>query len=330
MNKKFIILLLMIIFVTTGCGKKEKIKIESVRDYYISNYSAELEGRYATAYAAYLYTHPSGDIEGFKEGYEEGKTYYEFKDLNGDGIEEFIVIIDNSKSTDNFKQPKSITIYKIDNKTKKVSYYLTGEYWDTLYYNKSKDIYLSKYNYDDTFTNLPEGVSTNTIVYSIMELYDDMDYYMYLNYMRHNTLNDTYLYSSKHNEIFTRYELQDGNISREEGRKYLDGIEEIKLDLHNLSDIFTKTYEDSILESVDRKLKKRTDTNDKNLKCTSSDVDKIIKYLEQGKTVKVDMDGDIKVSKSEGNQFYNKQYPYFTEYYISCGSYSRTIRVSHK
>lgn len=95
--------------------------------------------------------------------------------------------------------------------------------------------------------------------------------------------------------------------------KYLN---EIKLNLKDISDIFNKAYEDSMLEYIDKKYKENS-KNNYNLKCTNQDVDNIIKSLEKGEVVKISMDGDIKVDKQEGNQFYNKDYPYFTQYTIS-------------
>lgn len=335
MKKILLLFLLVTMLIMSGCSNKkdkssDELKIDSITDYYISYYSSVLERNYKESYAAYLYANPNGNIESFKAQYEHPKDLYEFIDINGDGIDEFIIVIDESKSTDNFLRAKSISIYTIDKDTKKVSNYLSGDYWDNFYYNKNLNIYISKYNLDDTITNLPAGESTNFVVYSIMEFNDDLNSYVYLNKIQHNTLRNIYLYSHKNNDIFTRDEMLNGNIDIEEATKYLSDLNEIKLNLKDLSEIFNKTYEDSMLESIDKLMKGSSASSDSNLKCTIQDIDKIIKALETGQTVKINLDSDIKIDKSEGLQYYNKEYPYFSQYTISCGSYSRTIRISHK
>ncbi len=335
MKRKFIFILFSILFLTSGCfGKnneeQDEIKIDNVTDYYINYYSSLLERVYKESYAGYLYSNPSGSIETFKDHFKSPKNLYEFRDITGDGIEEFILVTDESESSDDFLRAKSIDIYTIDKDTKIISTYLRGEYWDNLYFNKSKNIYLSKYNLDDTIHNKPNNYSTNTVVYNIMEFNDDNNYYIYLNKLQHNTVRDIYLYSYKNYELWTRNDLENGNISSEEARKYLSDLKEIKFNLNDMSEIFNKTYEDSMLIEIDKKMKGNSDFNNSNLKCTSTDVDKIIKTLEQGGTVRINLDGDIKIDKQEGNQFYNKEYPFFLEYTISCGSYFRTIRISHK
>ena len=288
MKRKFIFILFSILFLTSGCfGKnneeQDEIKIDNVTDYYINYYSSLLERVYKESYAGYLYSNPSGSIETFKDHFKSPKNLYEFRDITGDGIEEFILVTDESESSDDFLRAKSIDIYTIDKDTK-----------------------------------------------NIMEFNDDNNYYIYLNKLQHNTVRDIYLYSYKNYELWTRNDLENGNISSEEARKYLSDLKEIKFNLNDMSEIFNKTYEDSMLIEIDKKMKGNSDYNNSNLKCTSTDVDKIIKTLEQGGTVRINLDGDIKIDKQEGNQFYNKEYPFFLEYTISCGSYFRTIRISHK
>lgn len=70
--------------------------------------------------------------------------------------------------------------------------------------------------------------------------------------------------------------------------------------------------------------------NQNNLSCTCSDVDNIINLLLKGEKVKVDSNMDIKISSDERIQNYNSEYPYATEYTVSCGTYSKSVRISHK
>lgn len=332
MKKKLLLLVLMLIIITSGCTSKkyetnDELKIENVSDYYISYYSSLLERRYKEAYAAYLYTHSSGNIESFKAQYEKTKEFYEFKDLNDDGIEEFIVVSESYDNIDDYLKIKYINIYTFDSETKKVSLYLSGEYWDGLYYNKSKDIYISKFNLDEQLKNKSVNGNENIDIFSIMEFYD---YYKQLNRLEHYKDRDIFILFNENNTILTRDDILNGNIARDEGYKYISDLKEIKLNLNDLSEIFDMTYDDKMLESIYKKNNGDCDTSNSNLTCTCKDIDDIINLLQQGKNLKIDRDGDIKVSSTEGNQFYNKEYPFFTEYTISCGSYSRTIRIPHK
>ena len=61
--------------------------------------------------------------------------------------------------------------------------------------------------------------------------------------------------------------------------------------------------------------------------CTCGDVDYIANLLLQGQTVNIPTNSDIKISKSKGMQYYNQNNPEYTDYTISCGSYSKTVRV---
>lgn len=61
--------------------------------------------------------------------------------------------------------------------------------------------------------------------------------------------------------------------------------------------------------------------------CTCGDVDYIVNLLLQGQTVNIPTNSDIKISKSKGMQYYNQNNPEYIDYTISCGSYSKTVRV---
>ena len=61
--------------------------------------------------------------------------------------------------------------------------------------------------------------------------------------------------------------------------------------------------------------------------CTCGDVDYIANLLLQGQTVDIPTNSDIKISKLKGMQYYNQNNPEYTDYTISCGSYSKTVRV---
>ena len=333
MNKKLSLLFLMIIIITSGCtsrtnGTNDELKIDSISDYYINYYSSLLEREYRESYAAYLAIHSSGNIESFKAQHEETKKFYEFKDLNEDGIEEFSVVYNSPDNHDDYLKFNYISIYAFDSETKEVSLYLSGEYWDNLYYNKSEDVYISKFNIDEQLKNKSVNVNENIDMFGIMEF---SDYYKQYTRLEHYKDRDIFiLYHLNNSEILTRNEMMNGNIARDEGYKYISDLKEIKLNLNDLSEIFNMTYSDKMLESIDKKMKEDYNSDNSNLTCTSKDVDDIIKSLEQGKNVKINLDGDIKFDKQDGLQFYNKEYPYFSQYTISCGSYSRIIRISHK
>lgn len=314
MKKKIIFLVLVLMFVITGCSNKksEKLVTKNIEDYYIDFYSKILEQEYRSSYATYLYDNPQGNIDSFKKQYVAEKQTYAFKDVNNDNINEFIIISGSSNQNSESEKAKEIKIFTINTDTKEITKYLYGNYWDNLYYNKNNNTYVSKYN--DSYT------------YDIMTPGSDGVYYMKYNLYQNKTGN-IFMIKADGDTLFKRDELLNGNISKDEALKYISDLVEINFELKDANEIITKNLDDSILQSIEKTIK---GSDDPNLKCTSKDVDNIIKLLQDGYTVNINRNDGIIINKDEGTQFYDSVYPYFTQYTISCGSYSKTIRIPHK
>lgn len=80
-----------------------------------------------------------------------------------------------------------------------------------MYYDQKSNLYLSKYNLDNTIISSSVGVSTNIEVYGIMEFHH---YYRYLNKLQHNIIKGTYLFSYEYIDIFTRDDFKKSNTNR--------------------------------------------------------------------------------------------------------------------
>lgn len=314
MKKKIIFLVLVLMFVITGCSNKksEKLVTKNIEDYYIDFYSKILEQEYRSSYSTYLYDNPQGNIDSFKKQYVAEKQTYAFKDVNNDNINEFIIISGSSNQNSESEKAKEIKIFTINTDTKEITKYLYGNYWDNLYYNKNNNTYVSKYN--DSYT------------YDIMTPGSDGVYYMKYNLYQNKTGN-IFMIKADGDTLFKRDELLNGNISKDEALKYISDLVEINFELKDANEIITKNLDDSILQSIEKTTKR---SDDSNLKCSSKDVDNIIKILQDGYTVSINRNDEIIINKIEGTQFYDSVYPYFTQYTISCGSYSKTIRIPHK
>ncbi len=323
MKKFFVILLCMVLLVgITGCGNdeqtnksnKNELIIQNIQDYYINYYNELREKYYAESYAAYKHTHIAGTKDDFKNNYYKEKIQvYAFKDINNDNIEDFIIKTIPENDWDEKKSWKiyaSIEAYTIDIKTKEIEKIMDANFDDNLLYNSDKNIYLSKL--------------------SRKYEYPDLTSYYIISPNEEGVYNQTKLISyfpTKKDDFFYKVLGGGNSISEDEYLSYVKDTKEIvfeyidpKNSLHEL--------DDKLLKEVDEIL----DGNSKqdNLTCSSKDVDNIIELLLRGEKVRVDSNSDIKISSDERIQNYNQEYPYATEYTISCGSYSKSVRISHK
>ena len=311
--------LIIVLVLTPGCEKKEekkengeKIAIQDIHDYYINYYNNLVREYYKSDYAAYLYITPSGTREDFKNNhYRRRKEEYTFLDIDNNGTEEFILITFYEKN-DYFKQDyKKINIYTIDLKTKEIK---------NLYYNADKNIYLTK------TTNETETKGTYEIIsYDI----EDKIYKIKESLNFDNENQKYYKIGDNGGKYLTVTDIQNSEISLEEYLSYINNLKEIKLDFHDIKNIYNDYIDDKLLEEVETQIKKYED-NSKDLNCTDKDVDNIVNILLSGDSVIVDKNSDIKYSYRDVTQYYNYEYPRATIYTISCGKYSRSVKISHK
>lgn len=319
------LLLIIVLGLTSGCGKKEekkeKIAILNTHDYYINYYNNLVKEDYKSEYAAYLYTTSFGTKEDFKNNYHKRrKEEYTFLDIDNDGTEEFILITYYEKN-DYFKQDyKMIDIYTIDLKTKEIRVFLSSMYHDNLYYNADKNIYLTKITNETGTTGTYEIIS-----YDI----EDKAYKTKEGLNFNDETQKYYKIGDNGGKYLTVTDIQNSEISLEEYLSYISNLKEIKLDIHNINEIYDDYIDDKLLEEIEMQIKEYEDNNSKDLKCTNKDVDNIVNLLLSGNNVMVDKNSDIKFNSKEIIQ-YNPDYPKATIYTISCGKYSKSVRISHK
>lgn len=334
------LLCLTLLVGVTGCGKEkennnskqDEISIQNIEDYYINNYNEKEKNDYIKGYASYVaynnLTNTSGSFQKYKESYKNSSKNrtYTFIDINNDGIKEFILLGKIPKGELGQLEDKSvITAFTIDMETKEIKEFLISDYYDNLYYNSTKDIYLSQkvdennkeigYYYVATLTKNKEEYTTGEGIHY------------------NNTL-ERYVKETAETIALTRDDWLNGNMSKEEYLEYVTDLQEIKLEF-KIEDLLywideIDSLDNEVLKKGDEVNNNNNNDNDKNLKCTKKDVDNIVEILLRGEKVRVDSNMDIKISSNERIQNYNQEYPYATEYTISCGSYSKSVRVSHK
>lgn len=334
------LLCLTLLIGITGCGKEkensnskqDEISIQNIEDYYINNYNEKDKNEYIKGYASYVaynnLTNTSGSFQEYKESYKNSSKNrtYTFKDINNDGIKEFILLGKIPKGElERLEDTPVITAYTIDMETKEIKEFLISDYYDNLYYNSAKDIYLSQ-KVDEN--NKDMGY------YYVSTLNQNKEDYTTGEGIHYNNISEKYLKINAETGVLKRDDLLNGNMSKEEYLEYVNDLSEIKLEFKTEGLLYWTDEIDSldneVLKKGDEVNSNNNNDNDKNLKCTKKDVDNIVEILLRGEKVRVDSNMDIKINSNERIQNYNQEYPYATEYTISCGSYSKSVRVSHK
>ena len=230
------LLCLTLLMGITGCGKEkennnskqDEISIQNVEDYYINNYNDKEKNEYIKGYASYVaynnLTNTSGSFQEYKESYKNSSKNrtYTFKDINKDGIKEFILFgIIPKGEIDGPEDIPSITAYTIDMETKEIKEFLYSDYYDNLYYNSAKDIYLSqkidKNNKDMGY-------------YYVSTLNKNKDAYTSGEGIHYNNISEKYLKINAETGILKRDDWLNGNMSKEEYLEYVTDLQEIKLE----------------------------------------------------------------------------------------------------
>lgn len=337
------LLCLTLLVGVTGCGKEkennnskqDEISIQNVEDYYINDYNEKAKNKYINGYASYLrrnnLNNTSKVLQDYKNIYKNSSNNekFTFKDINDDGIKEFILPSLIERENDYIPM---ITAYTIDMETKEIKEFLYSSYYDNLYYNSAKDIYLTRKVNENN-----ENIGFYEISVSSLKNKDTINYNS--GEIHYNNTSEKYVkITGETTNNFTKDLVRDdwlnGNMSKEEYLEYVTDLQEIKLEFKEENIFYWKDEIDSldneVIKKGDEVNNNNNNDNDKNLKCTKKDVDNIVEILLRGEKVRVDSNMDIKISSNERIQNYNQEYPYATEYTISCGSYSKSIRVSHK
>ncbi len=344
------LLCLTLLMGITGCGKEkennnskqDEISIQNVEDYYINNYNDKEKNEYIKGYASYVaynnLTNTSGSFQEYKESYKNSSKNrtYTFKDLNNDGIVEFILLGEIPKGElERLEDTPVIMAYTIDMETKEIKEFLDwAEYWDNLYYNSAKDIYLSQ----RLIENNKNTGYTGYYAVSVSSLKDKEERNRNWGEIYYDNTSERYVKSTNETTnglgFLTRYDWEDGNMSKEEYLEYVTDLQEIKLEFKTEGLLYwideIDSLDNEVLKKGEEVNNNNNNNNDKNLKCTKKDVDNIVEILLRGEKIRVDSNTDIKISSNERIQNYNQEYPYATEYTISCGSYSKSVRISHK
>ena len=324
MKKIFsIVLVMFFILFLTGCKEKkveenndkssnttnkesEEIKIVDSKDYYINYYIEQVIKDYQNQYISYTIANPGGSLNDLKRNIDSLYPAYTFQDLNNDNILEFILIKDREKDDYHLTDYKELMIYTL-NSNNEVIPFLSGDYYDNLYYNASKDVFLTKRSNDNVDT------------YEVL-IFDGSKYKTNMG-ISYNKVSDIYIKETS--KILTRDELLNGNMSKEEYLSYTSGLKSYDLEFNLLETLLDKDLEDIIWEAI------TFESNNEDLNCTKEDVDKAIEIFKNGEKLSLDIGSDLKIDTTKKEQN-NKEYPYFTLNVVRCGSYFKILRISHK
>ena len=321
---KKLLLSLIIMLSLTGCTSNkeinnksdDKLAIKDVNDYYINYFNDLVKEDYKLSYAAYKYTNQYGSKEDFKANYKRKDQTYAFYDLNGDGTDEFALLTQHEKDENITRDYTWLDIYTIDLKTKEISKYFSAICNNNLFYNADLNVYLTKY--------VSETGSESYDVFAKDE--KDKVYGVIATVYYNSNTKKYYKIGDNDGKILTRYDIENSTISEEEYLKYISNLKEIKFNFKDIEDIYDNSLDDELLEEIEVEMKGYTDNKD--LKCTNKDVDNIVNLLLSGKSVRISQYSDIKFSSREVMQYYNSSSPLATIYTISCGRYSRSVRIS--
>ena len=321
---KKLLLSLIIMLSLTGCTlnkeinskSDDKLAIKDVNDYYINYFNDLVKEDYKLSYAAYKYTNLYGSKEDFKANYKRKDQTYAFYDLNGDGTNEFALLTQHEKDENINRDYTWLDIYTIDLKTKEISKYFSAMCNNNLFYNTDLNVYLTKY--------VSETGSESYDVFANDE--KDKVYGVIATIYYNSNTKKYYKLGNNDGKMLTRYDIENSTISEEEYLKYISNLKEIKFNFKDIEDIYDNSLDDELLEEIEEEMNGYT--NNKDLKCTNKDVDNIVNLLLSGKSVRISQYSDIKFSSREVMQYYNSSSPLATIYTISCGRYSRSVRIS--